>query len=213
MKTKTLAAPAGMSGVYVEPWSKGEIYAVAANWAQASSPVMVYGDRGWTLDECGRQVADFRHKSHEALRDQIVRAIEASGDEADADEVQGIIDDAAYLIDADVADIMDVLDSYGDRFAGNDAEDTANGWINDGITNPEIVGEWCEIGVWESSVAARMIEENLTPAQVSAGAERMLENLGEDEDSADRYTDGSPIYSVCNRDTSIDDLIEASKQD
>lgn len=113
----------------------------------------------------------------------------------------------------DVADIMDVLESYGDRFAGNNAEDTANGWINDDINNPEVVGAWCEIGVWESSVAARMIEEKLTPAQVSAGAERLLEALGEDEDSADRYTDGSPIYSVCNGDTSIDDLIAAAKQD
>lgn len=106
MKTKTLAAPAGMSGVYVEPWSKGEIYAVAANWAQASSPVMVYGDRGWTYDDCGRQVADFRHRRKDALRCQIVQAIEAGGDEVDDEEVDEIMESAVELLDSDVADIM-----------------------------------------------------------------------------------------------------------
>lgn len=214
MKTKTLAAPAGMSGIYVEPWSKGKYYAVAANWAQASSPVMVYGDEsGWTYDECGRQVADFRHNATEALRDQIIRAIEASGDEVDSDDVDGIMEDAADLIDSDVADIMAVVESYGERFCGNNPEDEANGWIEAGITDPEVVGAWCEIGVWEQSVAAKLIDAGLTPAQVSAGAERMLEELGEDEDSAEHYTDGDPIYSVCNNDTAIEHLIAAAKQD
>ena len=53
-----VAAPSGMSGIAVEPWAAGEIFAVAADWAQASCPVLVYGDDGWTHDECGRQVAD-----------------------------------------------------------------------------------------------------------------------------------------------------------
>lgn len=50
-KISSIWCPAGMSGLAVEPWSAGEIYAVAADWAQASSPVLVYGQDGWTHDE------------------------------------------------------------------------------------------------------------------------------------------------------------------
>jgi len=41
----TLETPAGMSGLACEPWAEGEIYAVAANWSQASSPVMFFDAR------------------------------------------------------------------------------------------------------------------------------------------------------------------------
>jgi len=147
------------------------------------------------------------------------REIDGSADEDDLrfEPQNGILpattgDDHRVYAD-DVADIMTIVQSYGERFCGNNPEDEANGWIEAGITNPEVVGEWCEIGVWEQSVAARMIAEGLTPAQVLAGAERMLEALGEDDDSAEHYTDGDPIYSVCNNDTAIKHLIAAAKQD
>jgi hypothetical protein len=89
MKT-TITAPTGKSGLAVEPWSKGEVYAVAANWAQASDPVLSYGQRGWDIEECGRQVADFRHSARAALESVIRRAIEAGGDTPDDDEVEGL---------------------------------------------------------------------------------------------------------------------------
>lgn len=206
-----VAAPAGMSGIYVEPWSKGEIYGVAANWAQASSPVLVYGDRGWNYDECGRQVADFRHSARAALRGIIVRAIEMGGDEADEEEVDGILDDATDLIDADVAEIAEILDSHGDRFGGNNVIDSANGWIEAGVTNPDVVDSWCEIGVWDCDKAADLIDADLTPDQVRTGADKLIEEAG--DDCAEEYTDGCPIYSVCNNDTSIDVLIDAAKAD
>jgi hypothetical protein len=97
--TPDIVAPSGMSGLAVEPWSKSEVYAVAANWAQAGSPVMVYGDRGWELDSRGRQVADFRHRPKEALESIIREAIEAGGDEPDDDEVDAILEDATELGD------------------------------------------------------------------------------------------------------------------
>lgn len=100
MKTK-ISTPVGMSGLAVEPWSKGEVYAVAANWAEASSPVMVYGEDGWTNDECGRQVADFRHNDRAALKDIIERAIVASGDEVDDDEVEAILAKAVEVSDGE----------------------------------------------------------------------------------------------------------------
>lgn len=96
-----LTCPAGKSGLAVEPWSKGEIYAVCANWAQASDPILVYGPDGWSGN--GRQVADYRHRTKDALRAIIIEAIAMSegipSDDVDDDEVDGIVDDATEISD------------------------------------------------------------------------------------------------------------------
>ena len=104
-KAIEVTCPAGTSGLAVEPWSKGEVYAVAANWAQASAPVYTYGMNGWGLDRCGRQVADFRHSAKAALRDEITYAIATSegipSADVDDDEVDGIVSDAVEIDDAE----------------------------------------------------------------------------------------------------------------
>lgn len=96
-----LTCPTGTLGIAVEPWSKGEIYAVAANWAQASSPVLSYGADGWT--ETGRQVADYRHSERAALEAVIIEAIAASegiaSEDVNTDEVDAILDDAVEVSD------------------------------------------------------------------------------------------------------------------
>jgi hypothetical protein len=92
MKTK-ISAPAGMTGLACEPWSRGEVYAVAANWAEASCPVRSYGDDGWGYIEGGLQVADFRHNARAALEDVIRRTIEACGEEPNDEEGAGRSDD------------------------------------------------------------------------------------------------------------------------
>jgi hypothetical protein len=106
MNAKTLSSlttPAGTSGLAVEPWAAGEIYAVAANWSQASAPVYCYGQTGWHLDRAGRQVADFGHIARAALVDAIVDAIAVSegipSDEVGADEVDRIVSDAVDITD------------------------------------------------------------------------------------------------------------------
>ena len=102
-----IAAPQGMTGIACEPWTPGEIYAVAADWGQASCPVMVWGDGEWTQDECGRQVADFRHSPQSALRDLIYRSIRAGGDDPDKDEVAGIVEDALEIRSPTAAEFRD----------------------------------------------------------------------------------------------------------
>jgi hypothetical protein len=95
--TMKISAPAGMSGLAVEPWSEGEVYAVAADWAQASCCVMVYGKDGWTPESHGRQVADFRHNDRAALESLIREAISMGGDKPDDDEVETILDAAEEI--------------------------------------------------------------------------------------------------------------------
>ncbi len=95
-----LTTPAGTYGLAIEPWSIGEIYAVAANWAEASAPVYTYGEDGW--DRNGRQVADYRHEPADALTDVLAAALLACGD--DADEAVDLVADAIEINDVDADD-------------------------------------------------------------------------------------------------------------
>jgi hypothetical protein len=225
--TKTLAAPLGMSGLYVEPWTKGEIYAVAANWAQAGSPVLVYGEDGWTHDEHGRQVADFRHRTRAALESIIREAIEMGGDEPDDEEVSGILDNADELRSFEIGEMADMLNGHGDQFSGNYVDDEAQNWLDNDF-DADAANEWCEIGVWDAEVAATFRGENLTPKQVAAAAQKLIDaenaewdaiDEAEAEDNDDwtpcernsQYTD-DPIYSVCNGDTDAQEIIDAAKE-
>lgn len=93
-----LTAPQGMSGLACEPWTPGEVYAVAADWAQASSPVLIWGDGEWTNDMHGRQVADFRHEPTDALRDLIAECNRLSGGaDLSDDEMDAIVEDAVEI--------------------------------------------------------------------------------------------------------------------
>lgn len=203
-KTTMVTAPAGMSGLWVEPWSRGEIYAVAADWAQASCPVLVYGEDGWTNDSHGRQVADFRHNERAALDSEIREAMGASGDEPD-DEVNGILDDAEPLTDADLADMIGVLESYGDTFAGNSATDTAQEWIDAGFA-ADAANSWMDAGFWDAATAAECETAGLSPSDATAAATNLIEAS---EDASEDYTDGSPIYAACNGDISAQLIIDA----
>ena len=91
----SMTTPSGTYGLAVEPWSKGEIYAVAANWAEASSPVLSYGEDGW--HHTGKQVADYRHSPEEALRDVLAEALVAGGDEPD--DADDLVSDAVNIDD------------------------------------------------------------------------------------------------------------------
>jgi hypothetical protein len=88
MRAASNSAPAGTTGLIVEPWSIGETYGVAARWPEASAPVYAYGDDGWT--QTGRQVADYRHDPAAALADCLADAMRASGDDdGEAAELAG----------------------------------------------------------------------------------------------------------------------------
>ena len=69
----------------------GQRYAVRADWAQASDPVEVrYEDEDWSLDECGRQVADFRHRPESAMRAWLL-----AGEDADDPDILADVGAAA----------------------------------------------------------------------------------------------------------------------
>jgi hypothetical protein len=129
--------------------------------------------------------------THYASRDEALRAVDglaylgthyASRDEAEAATEE--------------AEVAEVLDSHGPRFAGSDAAEHAVDWIDWGFDAVSMV-PWCEIGVWDAGVAAIWRDAGLTPEQVLAAAS----DLAEDDDDL--------IYAICNSDKSPDIIIDA----
>lgn len=98
MKTKTIKlakkAPEG-TAAYATRWN-GVVYAVAANWANASDPVLsligLEGEEEW--DGIGWQVGDFSHEQEVALRKVMERDACDSGEDPESDEIADEIDAA-----------------------------------------------------------------------------------------------------------------------
>jgi len=102
--------------------------------------------------------------------------------------------------------MQDMLTRQGDRFAGNNVADEAQDW-SDHDFGVDDASDWCDIGVWDAATAAEFRDAELTPDQVDAAAERLVEGL---EDPTDEYTDGDPLYSACNGDTPIEEIVAAA---
>lgn len=94
MRLAIETAPEGTTGLVCEPWTPGEVYGVAADWAQASATIFFYGEDGWS--SLGRQVADFRHDDRAALASVLAESLRMSGeDEEEAEEeAESLADDA-----------------------------------------------------------------------------------------------------------------------
>ena len=80
LKAEDIAPPNGMTGLAVDAFlgEKWKIYAVAADWTQPSSPVMVFGNNGWTNHQQCLKVADVGNNARNALDFVVREAIIAS---------------------------------------------------------------------------------------------------------------------------------------
>ena len=70
----------------------GEMYKIAGDFADASSPVMAIDEDGVAAAwGGGRQVADFAHSPDEAMRDYLGEVLYCDADEDDHDEITAAI--------------------------------------------------------------------------------------------------------------------------
>lgn len=106
----------------------------------------------------------------------------------------------------DLADMMELLERYGDRFAGNSSKDIAGDWMENGF-DAGSASDWMDIGVWDAATAAEFRDAELTPAEIETAAESMSEG-----DDAEKYTDGCPIYAACNNDISPRRIIDVANE-
>jgi len=100
-----ITPPVGTYGLAVEPWTPGEVYAVAADWAEAACSVLSYGEDGW--QPTGRQVADFRHSARAALIEEIRQSMLASGDYPSAAILKDIVAESVEIDDTGDTDSLD----------------------------------------------------------------------------------------------------------
>lgn len=179
----------------------GETYEITADFAQASCPV--HGD------EHGRQVADFRHSPRAAMESLLREMVEMGGDDPDesADEINAALD-AMIGRDADLIEMATMLERHGERFTGTNTDDVAQEWLDHDFDAVR-ANEWCEIGCWDAATAAELRDAGLTPDQAHKAAEWLTDGL---DDAAEVFTDGDPIYSTCNGDTSVQEIVDAAKE-
>ena len=102
-----------------------------------------------------------------------------------------------------------VLLSHGDVFSGGRDRVwyVAVDWCKLQF-DAETVDSWCGVGVWEPSVAADLRAAGISPRQAAERARALVAKVRDaGGDPARTYTDGCPIYSVCNNDTGISVLL------
>ena len=105
-------------------------------------------------------------------------------------------------VDRALQDMVEILNTYGDRYSGGDAAEVAQDWADNDFTADTMV-DWLDAGFWDAGTAAEVRDAGISAEAAKETAER----LAEADDASETYTDGDPIYSCCNGDTSVDVLI------
>lgn len=109
-----------------------------------------------------------------------------------------------------IAELAVVLRSYGEMFTGGHApEKIAEEWYEEGIADADECGAWCAVYVWNPSVAGALSNAGITPQRLAEIEATMIESVNEPYDT---WTDGSPVYAICNDDLSVYDIIDAEEK-
>jgi hypothetical protein len=150
------------------------------------------------------QCADCRHYTSgliEVGKQLAAQAVEMREDEfsCEAEEID------ERTLDPKLSAMADGVTSRGERFAGNNVWDMAEAWTEAGFSATD-AAEWMDAGFWDPDTAATVRDTGITAEQAAARAEALVEAA---EDAAEDYTDGDPIYSICNGDTPVSVLTEA----
>ena len=147
------------------------------------------------------QTADARHRTSGLAA--IGERLMASALETPENDLETTWEDITAI-----CDVADVLMAHGERFSGGSreqAEDLAAEWVDAEFTADEVEA-WAAAGVWDADTAAILHNNDMKPADVLATAALLVKAS---DDPAEEFTDGDPVYSVCNGDTSVDVLIAA----
>jgi len=106
--------------------------------------------------------------------------------------------------------IEEILIAAGDMFSGNEPDETAAEWADEGFT-PEQVQSWVDVGCWDALTAAALRDAKVTPERAAERAADLIDAAGGKIEAADVYTDGSPMYATCNGDLSLDEFVGDSE--
>ena len=109
-----------------------------------------------------------------------------------------------------IHDLAVVLRSYGEMYiGGHPPTKIAEEWYEEGVTDADECGAWCAVYVWNPAVAGALRNAGITPQRLADIEATMIKSVN---DPYDTWTDGSPVYAICNDDLSVDDIIEAEEK-
>jgi hypothetical protein len=106
------------------------------------------------------------------------------------------------------AAVVEALRSHGAAFDGGSDQsrlELARDWMDADFDGADVY-DWCEVGCWDADTARQFAAEGLTPAEVKEAAEKLVKQNG-----TDAYTDGCPVYSVCNGDTPVKAIVDGAE--
>lgn len=115
----------------------------------------------------------------------------------------------AYDAIIGLQEMTETLESYGEMFTGNCAEDEAQDWIDHGF-DAHSASDWLDAYLWDAGTAADLRNAGLTPDQVVAAEESLIDGLDDDECRM-KYPDG-PIYCACNGSLHVNVIIDAARK-
>jgi hypothetical protein len=181
---------------YPECWgstatSRGRVIATADTLDGLAEAVRRLGHDNFCIWNLAGYVCGGQSEYQSLLAEYIEVLAEEKAKAAEEDAKED--EDAAHL------EMAAMLRRHGDRFTGSNCEDEAASWEEHGFTVTE-ADKWCSVGFWDAAAAAAFRDAGATPEQVAEAAERI---------ASDEFTDGNPIYSVCNGDTPIRVLLAA----
>lgn len=117
--------------------------------------------------------------------------------------------DDEEMLPGALLEMIAAVKRHGERFTGWAARDAAQGWIDAEFSDEE-ADEWMSAGWWDADRAGSARDMGLTAEQTAERAQQLIDACGDDSEAvASEYTDGDPIYSICNCDTPIDVLTGA----
>lgn len=94
------------------------------------------------------------------------------------------------------------IDGNGECYSGRRAGEMAEEWDANGLTDE--APDWMQAKFWDPASARRVKNLGLTPERARELADEMLSGV---EDPDTLYTDGDPIYAICNNDLDAEALV------
>lgn len=149
-------------------------------------------------------------EAEQAMRRAVEADMLSEGWEID-DEARQEIDEAVRSMRLVHPEIEHVLERHGPRFTGNNVSDEADGWIEHGFNTSEI-DAWCDVGCWDPYTAQRLKDEGLESSDVEAACKYLCDQFDDPYEQADAYTDGDPMYALCNNDIDIHVILDAHRK-
>ena len=106
----------------------------------------------------------------------------------------------------DLSAMTTVVLSHGAVFSGgsdSQAAEIAEEWLDHDFDESS-ADRWMDTGFWDPSTAAQIRDAGITASKASELAESLAESEPEGT-----FTDGCPIYAMCNCDYNVAEFIEA----